>query len=253
MKSPKLTVVIPLGPGKNRIDNVARILNEVNYSSLQMIVIQDTADVAEIDYAKKIIDRNRHENLILDFVSFNNPGLTRNYGMNFARGKWIAFWDSDDDPQISEFLLMIDEAERNNSDVAIGAFNIVDESTSHEIHISTGAAKTSLGLYLAAYPGIWRFGFKMSYVAGTSFHPFKMGEDQLFLLEAIKSTKNVYLHEGPVYRYHVGNTNQLTSESDARNKIRDSYSYLLQNRNLLETTTLRISASNTGNERDQAF
>lgn len=97
MKNPLISIVIP---SFNRLDYLLRSIESVfnqTYSKTEIIVVNDgsTEDgYLEHKYIKDVkqINLDQNQKIINGF----GPGNIRNFGVNKARGEWIAFLDDDD-------------------------------------------------------------------------------------------------------------------------------------------------------------
>ncbi|QKF94150.1 glycosyl transferase family 2 [Fadolivirus algeromassiliense] len=94
-----VSVIIPT---YNRFDSLLVAIESVrnqSYRNIEIIVIND-ASTQQDYYTKKIGDDviliNLEQNMRQKYNSLSAHGLTRNEGINIAKGKWIAFLDDDD-------------------------------------------------------------------------------------------------------------------------------------------------------------
>ena len=137
---------------------------------------------------------------------FGSPGVARNAGMKVASAEWLAFWDFDDFIIPHRWIEMCVNA--SGCELAIGSYevlNIADGSIKKQIIL-----ESETPLLIALNPGIWRMVFQRESLSNIQFSNFKMGEDQLFLVEYKFYEKKIYIHKDIVYRYVKGHPNQAT-------------------------------------------
>ncbi len=233
-----LSVVVPIGPGDKRISSVGEWLSAALAEDIEVILVHDSFNREEKENFEDLIERNKHKNLKAISVNCGNPGQTRNEGLMYASGKWLAFWDSDDLPLISEFLTMVLQAENNGSELCIGGFRTRDVKTNDLNYFSIGLNPAGILQEIAAYPGIWRFAFQLDLVQDIKFESFSMGEDQAFLVRAVTNLDAINFHPEPVYEYRIGGANQITTMVSERRNILTSIKWLLNNKDKLSTYPL---------------
>ena len=97
MKKKNLQVSIIIAYYKKKIffeETIKSILNQT-YHSFEVIVIYDDADKAELTFVKKTLSKFPNYKIIINKKNIG-AGLSRNKGIRFAKGKYLAFCDADD-------------------------------------------------------------------------------------------------------------------------------------------------------------
>jgi glycosyltransferase involved in cell wall biosynthesis len=154
-------------------------------------------------------------------IDCGNPGQSRNYGIADVKSEWIAFWDSDDKPNVKNIVQSV-KANRNR-DVLVGQF-----STSSELNKSYPVdRKTTRILQVAFNPGLWRIVMKREIVL-FGFPPIRMGEDQVFLMRNDLFNKNLKICEEEFYTYSIRVKNQLTRNLSAIRELKLAIVYSLR-------------------------
>ena len=117
INQPILSVIIPV---YNTEKYLAKCLDSVLNQSLKEIEIIVVND-GSTDYSQQIIDEYLLRDDRIISISKINGGLSdaRNFGIDRAVGKYIAFIDSDDYIDLSMFNEMISLAEQHNSDIVL--------------------------------------------------------------------------------------------------------------------------------------
>ncbi len=115
---PLVSVVIP---NYNRVVELERALNSVlaqDYINLEIIVIDDFSPA--IDEIKKMLLKfDANDIVFIEHESNLGGGAARNTGILAAKGKYIAFLDSDDTWEKSKITMQVLEAEKYTSEVLI--------------------------------------------------------------------------------------------------------------------------------------
>lgn len=110
-----VSIIIPVYNVEDYLDECIRSVVNQTYINLEILLINDgSTDSSEykcIEWAKR--DKR------IEYLFKENEGLgpTRNYGIEKAKGKWIAFLDADDWYDLSYVEKMLLAAKKNNADM----------------------------------------------------------------------------------------------------------------------------------------
>lgn len=215
IKSP-LTVVIPISNFQIHAKNIESILESASKFGIEVILVLDNQPQQAFDQLLQIIKHLKIEGKVIR-EEFNNPGGSRNSGLQLASRKWIAFWDCDDFPLIEEAIKLIQDAESSNARVAVGNYEVEDLRT-HNVVIQKMNLK-SPQIDTGLNPGIWRMIFSKDALIGNEFPQLSMGEDQVFLQRVINHEPMVIFRNRVVYRYRTGVNSQLTDSPKRRRDL----------------------------------
>lgn len=119
MSNPKISVIVPVYNVEDYIaETLESILNQSIIEDIEVIMVDD----GSTDDSRYIIERYAWD--YPNFYAYHkeNEGLpiTRNYGLKFAKGDYIHFFDSDDYIPPNAYEKMYDLASSNDSDIVIG-------------------------------------------------------------------------------------------------------------------------------------
>ena len=119
MSNPKISVIVPVYNVEDYItETLESILNQSIIDDIEVIMVDD----GSTDESKYIIEKYAWD--YPNFYAYHkeNEGLpiTRNYGMKFAKGDYIHFFDSDDYIPPNGYEKLYDLALRNDSEIVIG-------------------------------------------------------------------------------------------------------------------------------------
>ena len=110
-ESPLLSVIVPVAMGREPYDKFFSWLPLVAQQNLEVVVILDEFSQQVSPGFLTKIDACKSPSLLVLRGQFGSPGLARNHGLDKVSGRWIAFWDSDDLPNPSSFIEMIEQAQ----------------------------------------------------------------------------------------------------------------------------------------------
>ena len=111
--TPSISVIIPTYNRASLIKRAAESVLNQTYKDLELIIIDDGSE----DNTKEIVDSINDKRLV--YVKQENQGCcaARNKGINIAKGKYIAFQDSDDVWHTDKLEKQIRVLQQNNADV----------------------------------------------------------------------------------------------------------------------------------------
>ena len=157
---------------------------------------------------------------------YGNPGSARNAGLEQVNTDWICFWDSDDFPDVSKYLEMVEIADNKGYSIAKGGYEIFKPQINVSNHLIAPKISNKNFARHIMDPGIWRYVFSRNVFGELRFPPLTMGEDQDFLVEVLLKEKDIYIFDEPVYTYKVGGGTQLTRNPSSFKDVGKSLDYL---------------------------
>ena len=202
-----------------RLTNIEIWLQRISHYNLEVIFIVDSSNDETFTDLNAIVDSNNYKKVKIIKGNFGGPGDARNFGITQAAGEWLAFWDSDDNPNVDAFVNMINNAQQAGKQIAIGGWKKVNSNLVKSPAWFEKAYDFNLPYFLNTVrnPGIWRWAFKRSIIDGVFFPNLLMGEDQVFLANLNIDWLKVYRGKENVYEYIQGNPSQLTASRLAIN------------------------------------
>ena len=172
-------IIVPVTKMAGKLSNLRTWLSKITSKRIRVSIIHDFADSRTSLELKGIIDQYPEIDIVLIEEKLQSPGLARNIGFNKQNYEWVSFIDSDDFVDVTALINMIDEAPLD-TEVVIGNY-LISSAKGTQI-IETSKAKNPK-LNVALNPGVWRMVFRREVIGLTRFTKYKMGEDQLFLLD----------------------------------------------------------------------
>lgn len=215
-----LTVVTPISGQQSDFSMMQTTLRNSYGLPIKFRYIIDTPSkqrAAQIQNLLSSPDSSQPEFQVADVSA---PGLARNLGLCGLQTKWVAFWDSDDAPDVVEFLKMVNTADENSFEVCVGNYAVLQDRTKKFVSKSrTPKTFPELGKCLGMNPGLWRFGFKSLLMDSIEFCELSMAEDQLFLAGLDLETLPIYVSNSVVYKYYIGDKSHLTKNTKALGQL----------------------------------
>ena len=181
---------------------------------IEIIVIHDYSDETTSTELKVICQK--YDNIEFIEGNFGNTGSARNAGLKICKGKWIVFWDSDDEPKVQNFLALLKSIEDTDSDICIGRYEVFNEKFRSVSDSPVWSTNRNRDLSTVAQnPGIWRIIFSRTFIEGIRFEPLRMAEDQIFICEALLKARKLSFADDKIYTYFTGSVHHLTKNSGA--------------------------------------
>ena len=116
----KLSVIVPVYNVEPYIRKCLDSLVNQTLKDIEIIVVDDGSTDKSASIVKEY--EQKHDNI--KYYKKENGGLsdTRNYGMQYATGKYVAFLDSDDYVDINLYKKMYEKAKKDDSDIVEANF-----------------------------------------------------------------------------------------------------------------------------------
>jgi glycosyltransferase involved in cell wall biosynthesis len=223
-----ISAVIPIAGFPNGTRQIRHWISSPELKNFEIILVIDSDDATTIHQVALIAEEigKLTSVSILESTS-RNPGGTRNVGLSNAKGKWITFWDCDDVPIPSKYLDMVNKAESENVEIAIGGFTVKSDMVDRQ-KLITGGSRVKILEQIAVDPGLWRFVFKAEIALSTRFNEMSMAEDQIYLTEALLKSQNFILLPESVYGYWQYEKGQLTKNNIAMKDLEIASEYFIK-------------------------
>ena len=121
-----VSVIIPYYKKKKFIvKSVESVINQT-YKNIEIIIIYDNESNTELDYIKNLENKDVRINLIINKKNIG-AGESRNKGIKFSKGKYIAFLDADDIWVKNKIEKQLFFMQKDNLTVSHSSYKIVDE------------------------------------------------------------------------------------------------------------------------------
>lgn len=232
MKKDLISIIIPVYNVQDYVKNcVLSILNQ-SYKNLELIIVDDGAT----DKSGKICDKLEKQDDRIKVYHKKNCGLSdaRNYGMKYAKGKYIMFIDSDD--YINKYMVedLYNNLVNNNADISVCDFKTT-EKTDCDINIKTDNGfvvfnKEEAYDFLLSSEGTkmtvaWNKLYKKELFDDIKYPVGKYNEDEAIIYSLIDKSKTIVYSKNKYY-YYVQRKGSIMNEFSLK-KI-DGLNFLIQ-------------------------
>ncbi|MEG0826008.1 MAG: glycosyltransferase [Bacilli bacterium] len=209
----KVSIIVPVYNVEQYIDKCLNSLVNQTLKEIEIIVVNDgTKDNSQI-----IIDKYKNKYSIIKSFIKENGGLSdaRNYGMTKARGKYIAFVDSDDYIDITMYEKLYKKAISKNFDITIcdcysslnNKLTFIDSNIKNDL-LNKQQIKQC---FINIYPTAWNKLYKKELLNNISFKKGVWYEDVEFLYRLLPRVKTVGVVKEPLY-YYLQRDGAITSQ-----------------------------------------
>ena len=232
--NPDISIIMPLYNAKKYLKlAIDSILNQT-HRNIEVVVVDDCSTDGSLELCRELYGHDERVR-ILQQPQNMGPGEARNTGIRNARGKYIAFADSDDEILPDTLGKLFDLAEKYNADVVHSTHSIftipdengvmslemlpsgaddentlivpvlMDQNAPKEITLLDGDRSQRFENWLKHNYNwvLWTKLFCRSFLEShaISFGKMKMAEDMIFCLECLMQAENYLIMPGGGYIY----------------------------------------------------
>ncbi|BEP30363.1 glycosyltransferase family 2 protein [Helicovermis profundi] len=192
-------------PSYNTVEFIKSTIDSVrsqSYTNWEMLVIDDCSTDDSATVIKDII-RNFNDERIKLFVNSKNSGaaVSRNKALALAKGKWIAFLDSDDLWKSDKLEKQITFMKNNGYHFSYTNYSEIDENSKSLGKLVSGPKKiTKVGMYNYCWPGCLTVMYNADTIGIIQINDIKKNNDYAIWLKVIKKS-NCYLLDENLAKY----------------------------------------------------
>lgn len=124
-KEPLVSIIMPFYNNNATIDKALKSIKKCGYKNYEVLVINDGSE----ENPQEIC--NKYKKVKYFYKKNEGPGLTRNFGIDHAKGEYVFFLDSDDEICKSSLNIMVDFALKEKLDVVCGLCRRVYVESKH--------------------------------------------------------------------------------------------------------------------------
>lgn len=190
-------------------DSIQSILNQT-YTNWELIIVDDCS---MDDTVSKILSFN--DNRIKLLINNKNSGaaVSRNRALREAKGKWIAFLDSDDLWDSNKLEKQIKFMEDNNYHFSYTKYEEIDSDGNLLNRIISGPKKiTKRKMYNYCWPGCLTVMYDAEFVGLIQIEDIKKNNDYAMWLQICKKS-NCYLLPVTLGTYRKGRNGSISTHS----------------------------------------
>lgn len=207
-KSGKVSIIIPVYKVEKYIDNCMESITKQTYSNLEVLLVEDGSP----DMCPQKCDYWAAKDSRIKVIHQDNTGVSaaRNRAIKLLTGDYLMFVDSDD--WIAEQMVenMVKNFEISPEiDAVFCGYTEVDEKgkkirTVAPNHIQRVCRNEGIKLIFGEYGTfLWNKMFRSNLLKENTLFDLelKIGEDELWMIDILKSARSIYLFDEPLYFY----------------------------------------------------
>lgn len=202
MKSPLMSVVIPMYNASGFIRKCMEHLTHQTYKNLEIIIVDD----GSTDNCGEIIKQYAKKDKRIKLITQKNAGVSvaSNNGIKAATGKYVSIHDHDDFVNLDYFEKMANAAMLTDADILCGEVNEPGWSFPEfkSIEIATSLRDRIQLTHANWFNCAWRYAYKTEFLRKTKllFEPSVWGaQDVIFSKSAICLADSVATAPGAIY------------------------------------------------------
>lgn len=216
----KISIIVPVYNVEKYIDKCLNSLVNQTLKDIEIIVVNDGSP----DNSQKIVDKYTKKYSNVKSYIKKNGGIssTRNYGLKYAKGEYIAFVDGDDYVDITMFEKLYNKAKEKSYDVVECNPRMVDDNgklikdvyytLSNDVTTEEELKKYMINMYTSVWNKIYK---KSLFNKGIKFKTGVWFEDVEFLYKLIPFVKSIGFVNENLY-YYVQREGSITKTFDDR-------------------------------------
>ncbi len=219
-EKPKISIIIPVYNSGNTIERCVDSILKQTYDNFEVILIND----GSTDESGDICSMFAKENNKINAFHQDNLGVSaaRNYGIDKAKGQWIAFWDSDDTATPDYIEYLASGIVENNCLVMQGLqyFHLKNNKSEiinferQVVHISKlGLLIKEINLFDYGYPFGKLYNRDVIESNNLRFNSnISLCEDLLFMTQYLELCKSLSIIDKANYIYHKQDSGSLSTK-----------------------------------------
>ena len=227
----KVSVIVPVYNTEEYLQKCLASLVNQDFTDYEIIIVND----GSTDNSKKIIDEYAKEYKFIKAYDKENGGLSsaRNYGIDKAKGKYIAFVDSDDYVDVAYLKELYEAIIKDDSDIAVCEFSYVyKDGNVVRSYSNLKYTSDSLKSYLLTPPMAPIRLFKKDLFKEIRFKEGIYYEDLELCPKLVKYVNKVSFVDLSLYSYLMRD-NSIMHQKEMNSKLNDIYQVLDSNYNEL--------------------
>lgn len=211
MKNDLVSIIVPIYNAEKYLDKALDSVRQQTYQDIEAILVDDgSTDSSAVIYQKYADSDSRFKVYRLE-----NGGVSRarNHGLNYAKGRYVIFLDSDDWLEVDAVERLVGDSVKLSCDFLIASYNdaIKGEVITRHLCDNECIVKPSIDskvlescLLRATTPWAKLYDLQIIKDKGIRFdEAIKFGEDLIFNIQYISCIEKVRMCRSVVYNYRI--------------------------------------------------
>jgi len=187
-----VSVIIPYYKKKEYIVKTIDSVISQSYRNLEIIIIYDNGSVNDLDFIRSIKSKDSRIKLIMNKKNIG-AGDSRNKGIKFSIGKYIAFLDSDDLWKKNKLKRQLKVMKKNSYNISHTSYEIIEKNSKVIGYRNAKTFNNTKSLLKSCDIGLSTVIIKKSILKKTDKFPnIKTKEDFVFWLKLLDRKISIY-------------------------------------------------------------
>ncbi len=122
-----ISVIVPYHRKKNYFSKTLKSILNQSYKKFEVLIIYDDNDISELTFVKSITKKYKNVRIIVNKKQIG-AGESRNKGIKFARGDYLAFLDADDLWKRNKLKHQLNFMKKNNITISHTSYDVLYEN-----------------------------------------------------------------------------------------------------------------------------
>lgn len=223
----KVSIIVPVFDTSSFLRECLDSLINQSFKDFEIICVNDCSTDNSLEILQEYAEKDSRIKII---NHEHNKGLSaaRNSGINEAKGKYVAFVDSDDWVDLNFFEKLYNGITKTNADISAATILRVHRNL-QKIRVKFDEEKTYYSLKdimeICNIPKccyVWNKLYKKELIKNIPFKEGAYFEDIIWTLEVLERTKSLTTVTGTNY-YYRANSNSIVKKAQSKKKQEDSY------------------------------
>lgn len=205
--NPIISIIVPVYNVENYLERMLDSLRSQSLCDFEVILVNDGSTDGSMEMIKRFCAADPR----FRYYTQNNQGvaMARNTGLEHIRGKYVIFYDPDDQVPENALKALYDTAEKENADLTVGIYEIIE---GFRARLNRPSRRMALKKDIPKYSYDWAWSFSLcnklyrkSVIEENQlrFDPFTFSEDAVFVFKYLMCCKKITGCNEVVYRYYL--------------------------------------------------
>ena len=229
----KVSIIVPVYNVANYLEKCLNSLVKQTLKDIEIIVVNDGSTDNSLEIAKEY---EKKYPKLFKVYSKKNGGLSdaRNFGLKYAKGKYVAFVDSDDYVKKDMFLKMYNYAIKKDLDIVVCDTIIKSDSKEYVLKSNLNYSNDDIKNYIIASPMAWIRLIKREILKNVKFKKGIFYEDLELMPSLVLKTRKIGFIDYAGY-YYVQRTGSIMNQKRFNAKLLNIFDVLEANKKKLYT------------------
>ena len=200
---PKISIIIPIYNAENYLKRCLNSVINQTLKDIEIICINDCSKDNSLEILKEYSKKDKRIKII-NLKENKGESKARNIGLDNTNSEYIAFLDNDDEIDLDFYEKLYNKAIKTNSDIVKAGVDIINYDKKHQKdNLNELIKQNNSKLYFTHY--WWSAIYKSSLIKENNIkflEKYEIGEDILFLNQAILNCKKLEIIDNTYYHYH---------------------------------------------------